>query len=124
MARKGDANQHRIIGHVQTGGDARGDWNDALEKASREFALNELEQIRGLYQIQQAIPLEVRNLASDWIYLGAKDFAWKQLEQKYPEPSKFQSFVAQLGSIPILNSIPIVKGLTALAGIGSSLLHI
>lgn len=122
---KGDSNQHRILihrTHTQTGGDARGDWNGALEKASRDFANQQLEKIQPLYSNvpDDVLSAEVKQDTHDWIYLGAKDYAWKQLEQKYPEPSKFQSFLADFGKIPILNSIPIVKGITMLAGLGSS----
>lgn len=120
-ARKGASNVHRRID--QTGGDARGDWNNALEKASNDFATQQLAQIAPLYANAPDLSPEVKQMTHDWIYLGAKDYAWKQLEQKYPEPSKFQNFLGEFSKIPILNSIPAVQFLTGVAGVGSNLLH-
>lgn len=131
--KKGNSNQHRLlykrlsnhhIQHIQHGGNAIDDWNNALETSSAQFANSAIAQLEPFIRQAQHNGMSNAELKQiiDNIGRGAKDYAWKQLENKYPRPGKFSSFIGTilggLNSIPGLSLIPIVKEIeTGIGGI-------
>ncbi len=114
--------------HHQQGSGLLGDsavekWQAAITKAAQDYAIS-IQKMVDDKLVNTPLLDDQKQFAHTRVYNGAYADALKQLQEKYPKPSAFQSTIAQFSSIPGLSLIPGFGAITGLLGMAGNALHI